>query len=325
MKILVTGSNGFLGSIFCLLALKQGDKVLGTSFHSRFPLRGCETTRLEIRDQQACVELCEAFRPDAVIHCARYVVGIGQCEKEREASFQINCTGTRNMARCAEKVGAFFVYISTDWIFSGNKPVGEKYREEDDPCPLNYYGVTKWAGEQEVVKAKGRWLIARPANIYGVHGLFLQPSAERGNDVLARSSWLHKTVVNLQQGQKVILPDAMYQTPVLANHLAEVSLRLMKEGKTGIYNVAGRDGVTRYEFMRRVADILGLDPTLVAKGTLKELEESWGIPKDLPGLLPANACLDVEKVEKALGTRMLTIAEGITRIKHHLLGAQQTT
>jgi dTDP-4-dehydrorhamnose reductase len=117
----------------------------------------------------------------------------------------------------------------------------------------------------------------------------------------------------------------MHQTPVLANHLAEVSLRLMKEGKTGIYNVAGRDGVTRYEFMRRVADILGLNPTLVVKGTLKELEESWGIPKDLPGLLPANACLDVEKVEKTLGTRMLTIAEGISRIKDQLLGAQQTT
>ena len=323
MKILVTGSSGFLGSVFCLLALKEGDEVLGTSLHSQFPLRGCQTKRLDIRDHQACVELCETFRPDAVIHCARYVVGVGQCEKERETTFQINCTGTRNMARCAEKLGAFFVYISTDWIFNGHKPVGEKYREDDDPCPLNYYGVTKWAGEQEVAKTKGRWLIVRPANIYGVHGLFLQPAAERANNALARSSWVHKMVVNLQQGQGVTLPDAMYQTPVLANHLAEVSLRLMKEEKSGIYNVAGRDGVTRYEFLRLVAAVLGLNSTLVRRGTLRELEESWGIPKDLPGLLPSNACLDVEKVERALGVRMLTIEEGVSRIKDQFLLAQQ--
>jgi dTDP-4-dehydrorhamnose reductase len=129
-------------------------------------------------------------------------------------------------------------------------------------------------------------------------------------------------VVNLQQGQGVTLPDAMYQTPVLANHLAEVSLRLMKEEKSGIYNVAGRDGVTRYEFLRLVAEVLGLNSTLVRRGTLRELEESWGIPKDLPGLLPSNACLDVEKVEKALGLSMLTIEEGISRIKDKLLLSQ---
>ena len=318
MKILVTGSNGFLGSVFCLLAMKAGDQVLGTSFNSQLALKGCETRRLDIRDPRACVDLCEAFRPDAVIHCARYVVGVGQCEKERETSFQINSIGTRNMVRCAEKLGAFFIYISTDWIFSGNKPVGEKYREDDDPCPLNYYGITKWAGEQEVAKTKGPWLIARPANIYGVHALFLQSPAGQPGNALARSSWIHKVVVNLQKGQKISLPDAMVQSPVLANHLAEVSLRLMKEGKTGIYNVAGREGFTRYQFMRKVAENLGLNPDLVVKGTLGELEESWGIPKELPGLLPLNACLDVEKVEKALGTKMLTLAEGISRIKDPL-------
>jgi hypothetical protein len=74
--------------------------------------------------------------------------------------------------------------------------------------------------------------------------------------------------------------------------------------------------------MRTVAETLGLNLNLVVKGTLRELEESWGIPKDLPGLLPANACLDVEKVEKALGIRMLTIEEGISRIKDKLLLSQ---
>lgn len=298
---------------------------MGTSFQSQFTFRGVQTRRLDIREQQACLELCEDFRPDTVIHCARYAVSLGQCEKERAISFQINSTGTRNMARCAEKLGASFVYISTDWIFNGDKPAGEKYGEADDACPLNYYGVTKWAGEQEVAKTKGSWLIARPSNIYGVHGLFLDPYGKPGNDVLAKSSWLHKMVASIRNGQRVILPDALYQSPVLANHLAEVCLLLVKEGKSGIYNIAGRDMVTRYKFMTMVAEMLDLDLDLILKGSLMELEESWGVPKDLPGLLPANTCLDVEKIEKSVGIRMLTVTEGISVIKDQLLRSQQMT
>jgi dTDP-4-dehydrorhamnose reductase len=162
-------------------------------------------------------------------------------------------------------------------------------------------------------------LISRPANIYGVHALFLQSQTGQAAGALARSSWVHKVVVNLRQGEKVTLPDAMVQSPVLANHLAEVSLRLMKEGKTGIYNVAGREGLTRYQFMRRVAENLNFDPDLIIKGTLGELEEGWGMPKELPGLLPQNASLDVNKVEKTLGIKMLTVGEGISRIRDQLL------
>ena len=319
MKILVTGSSGFLGSIFCLMSVKAGDEVLGTFLNSRLPLKGYEAKLLDIRNPNAAHDVCKTFNPDAIIHCARYVVGVGQCERDRETAFQINSIGTRNMVRCAEKLGACFVYVSTDWIFSGKKPLSEKYKESDDPCPLNYYGVTKWAGEQEVAKTKGRWLIVRPANIYGVHALFLESPAGQHGNALEKSSWIHKMVVKIQQQEKVVIPDTMIQSPVLANHLTQVSLRLMKEGKTGVYHVAGREGLSRYQFLRRVVEILDLNPALVVKGSLRELEESWGIPRELPGLLPVNACLDVEKVEKALGIKMLTVAEGISEIKDCLL------
>ena len=317
MKILVTGGNGFLGSIFCFLAREAGDQVLGTTLNSRFSLRGCETRRLNIRDQEACLEIVRTLNPDVIIHCARYPVGVGQCEKERESSYQINTIGTKNLVRSAEKMGVKFVYISTDWIFNGKKPVGEKYREEDDVCPLNYYGVTKWAGEQEVAGVKTEWLIIRPANIYGLHAAFLEPPYSPGSGTMERSSWAHKMATKLEKGEQIGLPDTMYQSPVLANHLAEVTLRLTKEGKTGIFHVAGREGVSRYQFGKALAETLGLNASLVVKGSLKELEEGWGVPRDLSNILPENTSLDVEKVEKTLGVKMLTLSEGLSKMRDY--------
>ncbi len=111
------------------------------------------------------------------------------------------------------------------------------------------------------------------------------------------------------------MPDTVVQSPVLADHLAETSLKLLKEGKRGLFHVAGREALTRFDFLRRAAEALGLDPNLVVKGTLRDLEKGWGIPEELSGIVPLNAALDVAKVEMALGVRMLTLSEGLSRIK----------
>jgi dTDP-4-dehydrorhamnose reductase len=319
MKVLVTGSDGFLGSVFCWLARESGDQVLGTGRNPRFVLQGCQSEKLDITDRAACLRVTKAFAPDAIVHCARNVVGLGLCEKERETSFKINATGTLNMVKAAESVGAPFGYISTDWIFDGKKPVGEKYKEDDDVCPLNYYGVTKWAGEQIVEKSKLKWLILRPANIYGVHAFFLEPSSSHDATVMDRTSWIHKMIVKLQQGEEIWLPDTLYQSPVLANQLAEVTLRLLKEGKTGIFNVAGGEVSTRYQFARTAAEVFGLNSKLIAKGTLEELEANWGIPPELSGkIMPINAGLDVQKVEKTLGIKMHSYSDGLAKVRDYL-------
>ena len=322
MKVLVTGSDGFVGSVFCWVAREAGDHVVGTSRNLRFTLKGCQSTKLDIADKDACLNIVKAFAPDAIIHCARYTVGLGQCEKDRETAFKINALGTRYMVKGAEGVGASFAYISTDWIFSGKKPPGETYKEDDEACPLNYYGVTKWAGEQEVEKAKVNWLILRPANIYGVHGFFLESPFRPEPAVLERSSWVHKIITRLQQGEEIWLADTLHQSPVFVNQLAEVTLRLLKEGKTGIYNVGGGESTTRYQFTRKAAEIFGLNQALVVKGTLRDLEENWGVSRELSGIMPLNTSLDVQKVEKALGIKMISFTEGLTRTREFLSGSK---
>ena len=221
------------------------------------------------------------------------------------------------MAQCAEKLGAIFVYLSTDFIFDGRKPFGERYREDDDPCPLNYYGLTKWAGEQEVAKTKGKWLIIRPANIYGLHALFIESPHHTATSLMTRSSWAHNMITKIQQGEKICLPDTLYQSPVYANHLAEITLRLVKEGNTGVFHVGGGDGTSRYQFMRTLVETFGLGPECLLKGSLRELEENWQVPQGLAGVLPENVCLDVEKAERTLRVKMMSLAEGLSKMKAH--------
>ena len=116
-------------------------------------------------------------------------------------------------------------------------------------------------------------------------------SSNKEIDLLMRSSWAHKMVIKLQQGEKIRVPDTLYQSHVFANHLAEVTLRLIKGEKTGIFHLGGSDSVSRYQFMRTLVEIFGFNPDLLVKGSLKELEEDWEVPQGLTGILPENASL----------------------------------
>jgi dTDP-4-dehydrorhamnose reductase len=90
MKILVTGNDGFVGSIICWSAIKSGDQVLGTALNPRFPIKGCRMEKLDITNREACLASARNWVPDAIVHCARYAVGLGQCERYRETAFRIN-------------------------------------------------------------------------------------------------------------------------------------------------------------------------------------------------------------------------------------------
>lgn len=314
MQILVTGASGFLGSNICTLAVQEGHRVVGTVHYTALALEGCQARKLDIQNEAACLQLCEEVEPDVVIHSARYSAGLGKCERERETAYKINVTGTRNMVQAACKAGARFVYISSDWIFDGRKKLGEKYEEDESPCPLNYYGFTKWAGEQEVRTGRIDWLILRPANIYGIHASFLEDTDQWEETYLQRTSWAHKIAIKLLKGEAITLPDTLYQTPTLANHLAEVALLLLEQGRTGVFHVGSRECISRYQFAKALAETLGLNSGLISKGSLRKLEASWGVPQGIEGILPANTCLDIHKIEETIKSKMLNLDEGLERM-----------
>ena len=80
----------------------------------------------------------------------------------------INAIGARNVAVASQLVGAKLVYISTDYVFQGDRPEG--YDEFHNPAPINIYGASKYAGEQFVKELHNKYFIVRTSWLYGKYG-----------------------------------------------------------------------------------------------------------------------------------------------------------
>lgn len=313
MRIIVTGSDGFSGSHFCVQARNSGHQVLAADLETWFEPEGCVTELLDIRDKQACERICRNFRPDVVIHTARAPGRLGDLERDRAAAYDINVSGARNMAVACEELGATFVFLSSDWIFDGRRPKGMKYKEDDEPCPVNYYGVTKLLAELEIRRICRKWLIVRPAHFYGFHAALLD-ERYKGKMRLLDGTVLASLGNQLQEGKELRIVDALYQTPVLVVHLVETTLNLLGGGATGVFHVADREPASRYDVVRGLARALGFDADLVRKGSLLDFAQSQNIPSDLQNILPVNTSLDVGKVEGTLGRPMMVLEEGLAKM-----------
>jgi dTDP-4-dehydrorhamnose reductase len=139
-KILLTGASGRLG-----IALQKHIECICP-----------DLDELDIRDFGQCLRVMKKYKPDIVIHAAAYT-NVSSAEKNNKDCWDINVFGTENIARASD--GRRLVYISTDYVFDGEK--GD-YSEEDTPNPVNYYALTKLAGEV-IIRQYQNTLIIRTA------------------------------------------------------------------------------------------------------------------------------------------------------------------
>ena len=160
MKVLVTGANGQLGYDVCRRLATLG-YAAGRDYC------GIDIADLDITDERAVHGYVQAYRPDAVIHCAAYTA-VDRAESERDACMRVNAYGTKYLAEAAAEIGARFLYISTDYVFDGDK--NGAYLPEDRVCPVSVYGESKELGEQFVRAATARHFIVRISWVFGVHG-----------------------------------------------------------------------------------------------------------------------------------------------------------
>src|SRR5690606_20452114 len=112
---------------------------------------------LDITDQEAVLNIVKKHLPDAIINTAA-MTNVDQCESEKEACDKLNIDAVKFLNQAAEEVGAFFLHLSTDFIFSGEEG---PYDEAGVPAPVNYYGESKLLGEEVVLNSKADWAIAR--------------------------------------------------------------------------------------------------------------------------------------------------------------------
>ena len=297
MRVLVTGSNGLLGTKLLERMLRDSTaEPLGASRGERANayLGDVPFWQLDVTDAPAVEGVLDAARPDAVIHTAA-LTDVDGCERQRDLARAINHDGAANVARACAARGIRLVHLSTEYVFDG---MAGPYREDDPANPLGWYAKTKHAGEQAVMAAGGEWAVARTTVIYGY-----APHV-RANFVL----WL---LGRLRAGERAGIVDDQIGSPTLVDNLAEQTLALATSQQGGIFNTVGADVMSRYAFARSIAETFGLDPGLldpISTASLKQLA-----PR------PLRAGLLMDRFRAAFpSVPVLSVADGLAVLRDQL-------
>ena len=271
MRVLVVGGSGLVGTNVLEEARDRGYTAWGTYVHDGADE---ELLRVDKRNEHAVVELVDGVNPDVVVDTAAFH-DVDSCERERETAFDVNARGTRNVAVAANRVGATYVYLSTDYVFPGTQREAP-YTEDDPVAPCNYYAQTKYAGEQ-AAKIADQSVVLRPSVVYGSRGANF-------------ATW---ALSELRAGNEVDIVDDQISSPTYAPDLASACLDVLESDLTGVYNATGPENVSRYAFTVRLAEEYGVDTDLVRRISTVELGQT--APR------PRNSSLDSSALYSQLG------------------------
>ncbi len=261
MKILITGACGLLGAHLTALFSRR-HQVTGTDRHFWWGDQPVELVSGELGGASFMEGLVKKTAPDCVIHCAA-VTNVDLCERDPALAHAVNADLTRRLAQ-AVSPGCLFVYISTDGLFQGDKPM---VTEEDPPLPRTIYGRSKLQGEQEVRLACERHLIIR-TNFYGWSSGRKATFAE----------WLYEA---LESKQQITLFEDFFFTPIYVVDLAERLGALIEAGCTGLFHVAGAQRVSKEAFGKQLAGAARFSLENVQRGTLKQASLAADRPRDM--------------------------------------------
>jgi dTDP-4-dehydrorhamnose reductase len=242
---------------------------------------------MNIENRHSC-KIIKKIKPDYIVHTAAFT-NVDACETHKEDAFKINVNGTKHVAEASEEINAKLVYVSTDYVFDGEKGM---YKEEDPTNPVDYYGETKLEGEKVVKDLRLRdYIIVRPSVLYGWNPVML-------NFV----TWV---IDELRKGNEINIVKDQFNTPTLADNLAELILELLEGGESGSFHVCGSERINRYDFAVKIAAIFDLNTELINPITSDQL--NWIAKR------PMDSSLDTSKISRI--QKPLNIEEGLTRMR----------
>jgi dTDP-4-dehydrorhamnose reductase len=228
MKIAVIGANGQLGSDLVAAFSGNGDAVCGLT-HSA----------IEISDLHSVSHALEDIRPQVIVNTAA-MHHVENCEHEPEKAFAVNALGPRNLAIVARDLGAVLIHVSTDYVFDGSK--GSPYIEEDNPLPLNAYGITKLAGEHFVRATTDKHFVIRTSGLYGK-----SPCRAKGG-----LNFIELMLKLAKERGEVRVVDSEVVTPTSTAELAQQMVQLSHSDCYGLYHATAEGSCSWYEFAREI-------------------------------------------------------------------------
>lgn len=228
-KVLLTGANGMLGQDFIPVLKKHGYEVIPA-----------DRREFDITDKSSILDFTTPLNIDLIIHCAAYT-NVDKAEEDTENAFLVNATGSENLASIAAKLDVPIVYISTDYVFDGEKT--SPYQTTDATNPQNIYGLSKLKGEIAVKQATDKHYIVRTSWLYGHKG---KNFVETMLDLASKMPALK--VVDDQQG-----------CPTWTMALIDGIINILDSKSFGTYHVCGSGNTTWYGFAKKIFEISGVN------------------------------------------------------------------
>lgn len=292
MKLLITGASGLLGLRLCGLAARKSYELYSL-YNQHEPNHGIPI-KIDISNKDTVEKIFEKTKPEAVVHAAA-LTDVDKCELEKERAWKVNVEGTRNIVESCKRHQVFLAYISTDYVFDGEKGM---YRECDEPNPINYYGLTKLKGEECVNSLLKDYCIIRASVLYGSN-----PATGKINFAL----WL---LQKLKNNEKVTIVIDQWNSPTLNTNLASMILEIIERKIKGVHHLAGATRISRYGFSILIAKTFNLDTSLIIPSSSKEIPWIAKRPKD--------SSLNVEKAQQTLKNKPLKIGQALRKMKKEI-------
>lgn len=242
-RVLVTGATGLLGRSLCKQLHDDGWIVTATGWRRARP----RLLRCDLTDDEQVHAVVQEYKPEVIIHCAAErrpdIV-----ERFTESAVNLNVHATATLAKEAALCGAFFLYISTDYVFDGRNP---PYGEDDTPNPLNLYGRSKLEGERESRRHCADSAVLRVPVLYG--------AVEAVSESAVTALW---TSI-LDSTETCSLDHLLQRFPTDTRDVARVCSNICTRQREdpsirGVFHFSGKEQMTKYEMGKAIAEAFNL-------------------------------------------------------------------
>lgn len=289
-KVLIFGGSGLVGSKF-------------TSLYSQtFEIQAPSADELDILNKDQLARLTRDFNPDSIINFAAFtnVEGAESQKGDKNGTcYLINAVGAKNVAEAARDFGKHLIHISTEYVFDGTKEFSP-YTEEDKPDPKNWYGQTKYSGEQFVLESRCQATIARISMPFS-------PFYEAKLDI-ARFF-----LEELKKGHEIKAIEDQRVTPTIVSDIANALKIIIESGSIGFYHVSSTDSVSPLEFAKTIAEVFHLNYPLIKSVSFDEYNQAKSAK------LLRYSWLNPAKFEREFGDGILhSIEEGLVIFKKEI-------
>jgi dTDP-4-dehydrorhamnose reductase len=293
-RIIISGANGMLGQRAVeYYSSKENIELLATSVEDNSVIDSIDYIPCDIKSRESIKKVIYDYCPDFIIHTAAFT-NVDLSEKMREDTWKINVKGVEYIAEAARAIDAQIIHISTDYIFDGkNGP----YHENDLPNPIGYYGRTKLASENALKISGTLFTILRTNVLYGFA-------------LNSRPDFVRWVINSLTKKERIRIVKDQINNPTFIDDLVQAINKIIEFKKTGIYNIGGKEFLSRLEFTNRIADFFNLDKNLITPITTEELNQ--------PARRPLKSGLWTLKAETELGYKPHSISESLMVMKKEL-------